>query len=467
MPRFIRKGNSLRKKTLNRSFTRSSERIISPRQSLKQDTSLLSQNKIDEPEIASINRLIDQATDRLSQHNSTTFDSPVPSFTPTPDEYNGINNHGEAYKILNHEITNEQKRAKELEDRLRIIQMDFESEKAELSNTILELKRELHRTKPLHDNALFSLTKDLRDSVSAMQQLMADSNLDYAAVNSLQPERQLSFSPNEVRPLTNPVKVELTEEQDNPAPRRVNRQPTVMAETLRNAQEPSKTVNKSRKLFTASIAGIAVLGLISAVLAYSLIKKPKVNQKLVEEYLNKDTQGQVAGTATQNTTALAAAQQAALPANEASSKNNPNLDADVPFEQTIWETLKEPNFGIQLQYPANTTKLLKTDSNITFLRKDGYIFKVQRIETALSPEEYWKQVKATSLNYNDTKTQFLNREALFLELNDVTDYPGNRFLVKEGNFIFDFWYATENEMFTNDDIRRAKYMLDTVNLGAS
>ena len=49
----------------------------------------------------------------------------------------------------------------------------------------------------------------------------------------------------------------------------------------------------------------------------------------------------------------------------------------------------------------------------------------------------------------------------------MTDYPGNRYLVKEGNFLYDIWYATQGDAFAADDIRRAKYMLDTVSFEAN
>lgn len=411
-----------------------------------------------------INQMIDEATERLNRI-SLDNGSDIPSFTPHPTQFDGISNSGEGYKLLHHEISTEQRKARELEERLKIIQMDFEQEKSQLTETINDLKRELHRTKPIHDNALFSLSRELRDTVKDMEQLMNETSLTSQA-------NQLPQSlPATQAALTQPT-------GQNPPP--VAASPTVQPKTVTKTTAISKnedttspktenpdTTKKKGKFLPTAIAFMLILVLLSGGTAFSIIKKPKVDQKIVEEYLQKNSGGAVAGA--HDTGVPSQPQQTDSQDNTPTqpTMDTKKLEADIPFEQTIWDTIKEPNFGIKVQYPTNTSEILKTDSNITFLRKNGYIFKVQRIETALSPEEYWKQIKATSLNYRDTKQKYLNREALFLEIDDVTDYPGNRYLVKEGNFLFDIWYAIEGSVFAADDVRRAKYMLDTLSFDAS
>jgi hypothetical protein len=187
----------------------------------------------------------------------------------------------------------------------------------------------------------------------------------------------------------------------------------------------------------------------------------EVDDALVEEYLKQQTEGDVAGIATENP---AAPGQAAAPPVQAQAQPTKfdQAQADVPFEQTVWDKFKEPIFGIEMEYPINAVNIIKTDSSITFIRKNGYIFKVQKVDTALELEEYWKQIKATSLNYKVTPKDFAKQKALHLELEDITDFPGDRYLVKMGDAIFDVWYATASEKFVQDDMKRVERMLSSV-----
>ena len=68
------------------------------------------------------------------------------------------------------------------------------------------------------------------------------------------------------------------------------------------------------------------------------------------------------------------------------------------------------------------------------------------------------------LQYKDSESTFKNNEALFLELEEASQFPGNRYLVKKEEVIYDIWYATKSEKFEEDDIKRAKYMLDSVSI---
>jgi len=135
--------------------------------------------------------------------------------------------------------------------------------------------------------------------------------------------------------------------------------------------------------------------------------------------------------------------------------------ADIPYSQTIWDTFKDPTVGIEVNYPQNTVNVVKTESSLTFLRKNGYIFKIQIYETAFDIDEYWKSVKANNLNYNVKKTTFRDEPALFLELEDITEFPGDRYIVKLNDYIYDIWYATYSKNLSDDDVKRVDIMLNS------
>ena len=396
-----------------------------------------------EDEVAAINQMIDDTAQRLKQNSSEVQLPTMASFHPDPSQFNGINGDQEEFKVVQNEIAREQRQAARLEERLKIIQADNEKEKKDMAEEIRELKQELHRTKPLHDNALFSLTRELRQTVGQMDQLMQDTPMpEPATVVSTggmtnPPPPPLSLVP--ISPPTEPRQVVKT----NPPP----------DQPANNQTLPPKS--KKKLAVTASVVIFILIGT-SLVLSQQVIKQPEVDQQLVSEYLVKQQGGEVAGTQTTVPTSTA----------NTSTKEDEQkkLTAEIPFEQTIWETVKDPVFGVQVQFPANVSVFLKSDSNLTFLRHDGYIFKIQKVETALEPKDYWQQVKTSSLNYQDSERSFLNRDALYLELDDVTDFPGNRYLVKEGDFIYDIWYATPSQTFSEADSRRAEYMLNSFSL---
>lgn len=421
-------------------------------QALPDEIETLSSRYADDPE--SISKMIDESADRLSRLTMPAEDNAIPSFTADPDGFDGVKTTAEQYKILSQEANQEHRQARQLEDRLSMLQKEYEQEKSKLAATIRELKQELHRTKPLHDNAVFTLTRELRDSVQQMEALMQTSR---AAPAPAPPFTGLPAG-SPAAPTVSPVPVTLP--QPSPAPVQTQAR-TVTAPPTQN---PPPAANKSQKKTgtVVAVAGFALL-VLSGAAAYQLIQTPKVDQEIVNEYLTKQT-GQVAGAETQAPSVMEAQTSGSSKTEAANESEEKQMHEAVPFEQTIWETLREPTFGIKLQYPGNAAKLLHTPSNVTFLRQDGYIFKIQKIETALAPEKYWEQIKATSLNYKDSKSTFLDREAVYLELQDVTDYPGNRYLVREGNFIYDIWYATEGNKFSADDIKRANYMLDSLTL---
>jgi hypothetical protein len=84
------------------------------------------------------------------------------------------------------------------------------------------------------------------------------------------------------------------------------------------------------------------------------------------------------------------------------------------------------------------------------------------IETGLDLQVYWDQVKATNYDYAVKEVEFKSYKALHLTLQEEADYPGNKYLVKVDDTIYDVWYATESKKFSADDIKRVDHMIRNI-----
>jgi hypothetical protein len=228
--------------------------------------------------------------------------------------------------------------------------------------------------------------------------------------------------------------------------------------TVTKEEQPKdeKSKKKKRSKKSAMItAGVAVLVMLisGAAVSYSGILIPKVDDTLVSEYLQKN--GSVAGVTTDGAVIDEQAQSSQPSTDEVPS-------TAVPFDQTSWATVTEPIIGVSLQYPENAVKITKSESSLTFLRKEGYLFKIQKIDTGLDLQAYWDQVKTTTYEYEEEKSTLGSKTAIHLKLSEETKYPGDRYLVAVEDAVMDIWYATESEVFSKDDIRRVEVMLESI-----
>ncbi len=413
----------------------------------------------EDKEIEDIQNLIQQATKRLMELEQKATETPIHEDEAPIDAFDGISNPTEQVEMLSAQLERSQKEAKELKEKMFELERAQKHEKEQMNKTLHTMRKDMYRAAPLHDTKFFSLSNELKDALKAIETITETDleTIDLEAVASAptlvlpQPDAAPAAT---TPPVAIPVSAPVSEK-----PKEIVKEAQVEGANKAEATEPKK---KKKKLLITGAAAVAVLMLLSGALSLQLKSGTDVDDALVEEYLKQQTEGDVAGIATENPAANA--QTASAPPAQAQSQPTKfdQAQADVPFEQTIWDTFKEPIFGIEMEYPVNAVNIIKTDSSITFIRKNGYIFKVQRVETALELEEYWKQIKATSLNYKVTPKDFAKQKALHLELEDITDFPGDRYLVKVGDAIFDVWYATASEKFVADDMKRVEKMLSSM-----
>lgn len=438
MPKFIKRKTGVRGVVGGRKFVVRSRQVGTPKRAnaVRSTTSVI--RKKADSTLDSLNMLLERDENaKVAEAHRDQDENAI--YVEEPKAFDGLSNADEARELYDQALAYERKKSGSVEDHIKIIELENEKEKRALEAEIRELKRELHRTAPLHDTKFFSLSNELKSALADLEKVaeMPRHLVGQTAVL----ERPVPLSGQPLTPSIAPQPVQKT------VVKPPETRPTA-AETPKTDQPEEKKVLAQKKVLVTGVSAVLVIFAISG-LAGVFFSQPKVDEKLVAEYLPQA--GQVQGVQTQQADQSGAA--AADPS-----------QADVSFEQSVWDDYKDAAFGIMLQYPKNAVKVIRTDSNVTFIRKTGYLFKVQRIETSFTVDEYWKQIKSTSLNYVATSEKFKGKVALKLELEDMTDYPGDRYLVKEGGFIYDVWYATPSNNFATDDIKLAEKMLASLSI---
>lgn len=391
--------------------------------------------------------------------------------------------------FITRQLDNSIEQKSELAKKLAKLKEQYEEEKRLMQSEINTLRKDLHRTEPINHNKFFSISKELSDVVKEMDKLVNSESFtvgitspDSSPTNltKIEPQR-LDFStptlsPTPITQTNNQAQVIVTEENKTPedtakenppqAPIPADQVSAPSTPSIPPNNNPAKSKRKIPKIFVILGSTLVIIALLVGIVWFSVSKKTDVSQQLLQEYLPQDAQPSLEQDLEKKIEQSISdnLNPSATPQGEtkgASDTKYVESQADVPFSDTYWDTVTNPSLGITLNFPKNTVNMINTETSTTFIRKNGYIFKVQLIESALTVEEYWKLIKASSLNYKVKETTFRNYPALFLELEDFSEYPGDRYLVKKGDFIYDIWYATYNKNLSDEDAKRIDIMLNS------
>ncbi len=136
---------------------------------------------------------------------------------------------------------------------------------------------------------------------------------------------------------------------------------------------------------------------------------------------------------------------------------------DAPYEETTWLNYQDPEIGISIDYPKNTSYRLKPvgSNNVWFLRKDGFLLKIEKVETALSLDEYAAEM-SKNIQYQQEKLVIRGKDTIHMILDEDLPVKGNIYLSKYDNGIFKIWYKTFESSEDVDDQKRVQKMLDTL-----
>jgi len=138
--------------------------------------------------------------------------------------------------------------------------------------------------------------------------------------------------------------------------------------------------------------------------------------------------------------------------------------AEAPFEQTVWSNYSDPELGISIDYPKNTSYRLKpvASNNLWFLRRDGYLLKIEKIITDKSLEDIKSEI-AKDVKYTVENVIVRDRPAIHLILDEDLPVKGNIYLSRYSDGVYKIWYKTFLPDEDVDDQKRVVQMLDTLN----
>ena len=179
----------------------------------------------------------------------------------------------------------EQKRSQKLSHELEITKKEFEQDKLRFEKQILALKKEIHRNRPLQDSSFFSLSKELKEAVELMN--------DIEQPNGNKAQKNVSVEQVELPPIDSDQTTEAS--QQTTAAKTVTKEVEPGEE---NKEKAGKKKKSKKKLLITGGAAIAAIAIISVGLSTRLTSSPKVDEELVQEYLNRE-EGEVAGATAQ------------------------------------------------------------------------------------------------------------------------------------------------------------------------
>jgi hypothetical protein len=141
-----------------------------------------------ETQISDIKRMISQTSLRLTEeHQDDRPLIPGSGLIDTPESFDGISDDGEKLSLLEQQVIKENRRARKLEHEMALLKAEFEDEKKQLQHMVKDLKQELHRTAPLHDNKFFSLSKELRSAMDEISSINSGQTPEAFVPQAVQP----------------------------------------------------------------------------------------------------------------------------------------------------------------------------------------------------------------------------------------------------------------------------------------
>lgn len=359
----------------------------------------------------------------------------------------------EKISFLEKELQAAHQRETKLQHDIEEVQKSFDTEKQQLSTELKQMKTTIEAAPTPQQNKLFSMSTELDQILAAMNKL----------VEEQPPEDGEEKGEQKTTEGTKEAGAKDGEAGNDAGDKAAEKKEAAGAD---KPDDKDKKKSKTKKLIIVVGAILIIVGGIAFAAMKFMGGETEVDPALLQEYLPEGAQPteqtqQSSDAGQPKPEVQGASTQANAPPPQASGDKYAQSQADVSYTETRWETHRDPSFGVQFDYPINAANVVRTDTSITVIRKTGYIFKLQKIETALELDEYWTQIKARSLRYKVKETSFRELEAIFLELEDITDYPGDRYLVKNGEHVYDIWYATYSKSLADDDAKRVDVMLNS------
>jgi len=221
---------------------------------------------------------------------------------------------------------------------------------------------------------------------------------------------------------------------------------------LTSKELPKEKVKKKVKpvrLASCILVPLVILGIIGYVLFRLYANYASVNQARVQAEIKK----------TLTTTGVV------IPSDDTGDplEQYTTANATLPYSKTQWKVLDNFVFNFQIQYPLNTSALVRNAAGdqIWFLRRDGYMMKINILQSKESLMDYYNALQNTS-EYSMSKVTFAKKNALLLQGNySQMTIPSNQYIVANKGTIFDIWYEIYDPKKYPDDVTRISQMLQS------
>lgn len=171
--------------------------------------------------------------------------------------------------------------------------------------------------------------------------------------------------------------------------------------------------------------------------------------------------GLVAGASTDGTVTQDASEAASLTA------DHPEERAAVSFDNTLWETLNDPDFGITMSYPSNAGRWVGQvgGNNKWFMRSDKsnewYILKITRDVNQLSQADWFAAMQSEFADqYTFTNVTYKKKPALLGTPTAHTATSSIQYFVPNGDKKYMIWELEKSP--NSDDEKRLKKMDDSL-----
>ncbi len=365
-------------------------------------------------------------------------------------------------ELLEKELRASIRRERKHKEEIKKLRETFDNQKKKMSQKVTSLIKEVEHQTPVTQNKFFTISSRLHEVAQAMDMLIQQTPELAEAVT---PQTELTKQDVVIQTDTQPIPA------DQPSnPKTKDEQPKQKLKDEKSEKSKKSKVPKPIIILGSTLTLVLLIG---GALWFSFTRETEVSTELIQEYLPQDSAQQVIQnedikkkTIIKDDISKNSDQEnIATDSGEVEGASTQNKyeqsQADVPFSETQWEEYNDPVFKISMTYPINAVNMVRTDTSTTFIRKTGYIFKIQVVDTALDLENYWKLIKSGGLKYKVTETEFRGEKALFLELEDLSDYPGDKYLVQIGEKIYEIWYATPSQSLSEDDSKRVDIMLNS------
>jgi hypothetical protein len=148
---------------------------------------------------------------------------------------------------------------------------------------------------------------------------------------------------------------------------------------------------------------------------------------------------------------------------KATSTNSAENKVAGTFDDSIWQKSTDPEFGLSLDFPKNATNRVRIvgGSNLWFLRKNGYLLKIGRIQTSQTLQAWWDENKKEyEADYTLTKSTFKDLPAWKAESILKTNTSGHQYFLKKADGIYQIWIKDEDPK--SDDGQRIQRMVESL-----